>query len=57
MTANKLGNKPASMVAIAEEKIIKKQYDKAKLFASKALKYKNIKTLYKMRASDIINLK
>ena len=57
ITANKLGNKPASMVAIAEEKIIKKQYDKAKLFASKALKYKNIKTLYKMRASDIMNLK
>ena len=57
MTANRLGNKPASLVAIAEEKIIKKQYDKAKLFASKALKYKNIKTLYKIRASDIINLK
>ena len=45
------------MVALAEEKILKKQYAKAKLFASKALKYKNIKTLYKMRASDIINLK
>ncbi len=57
ITANKLGNKSASMVAIAEEKILKKQYDKAKIFASKALKYKNIKTLYKMRASDIINFK
>ena len=54
-TADKLGNRPASMVAIAEEKILKKQYNKAKLFASKALKYKNIKPLYKMRASDIIN--
>ncbi len=57
ITANKLGNKPASLVAIAEEKILKKQYEKAKLFASKALKYKNIKVLYKMRALDIINLK
>ena len=56
-TADKLGDKPASMVAIAEEKILKKQYKKAKLFASKALKYKNIKTLYKIRASDIINFK
>ena len=55
--ADKLGDKPASMVAVAEEKILKKQYKKAKLFASKALKYKNIKTLYKMRASDIINFK
>ena len=54
-TADKLGDRPASMVAIAEEKILKKQYNKAKLFASKALKYKNIKPLYKMRASDIIN--
>ena len=57
ITANKLGNKSASMVAIAEEKILKKQNDKAKFFASKALKYKNIKTLYKIRASDIINFK
>ena len=57
ITANKLGDKSASMVAIAEEKIIKKQYDKAKLFASKALKYKSIKTLYKMRALDIMNFK
>ncbi len=57
MNAEKLGDKPASLVAIAEEKILKKQYDKAKIFASKALKYKNIKTLYKMRASDIINFK
>ena len=57
ITANKLGNKSASMVAIAEEKILKKQYDKAKFFASKALKYKNIKTLYKMRALDIMNFK
>ena len=57
MNAEKLGNKPASLVAIAEEKILKKQYDKAKIFASKALKYKNIKTLYKIRASDIINFK
>ena len=56
-TANKLGNKPASIIAIAEEKILKKQNDKAKFFASKALKYKNIKTLYKIRASDIINFK
>ena len=55
--ADKLGDRPASMVAVAEEKILKKQYKKAKLFASKALKYKNIKTLYKMRASDIINFK
>ena len=57
MNAEKLGDKPASLVAIAEEKILKKQYDKAKIFASKALKYKNIKTLYKIRASDIINFK
>ena len=57
MNAKKLGDKPASLVAIAEEKILKKQYDKAKIFASKALKYKNIKTLYKIRASDIINFK
>ena len=57
VTSNKLGYKPASMVAIAEEKILKKQYKKAKLFASKALKFKNIKTLYKIRASDIINFK
>ncbi len=56
-TANTLGDKSAGMVAIAEEKLLKKQYDKAKLFASKALKYKNIKTLYKIRASDIINFK
>ena len=55
ITANKLGNKSASMVALAEEKILRKQKDKAKFFASKALKYKNIKTLYKMRALDIIN--
>ena len=55
MNADKLGDKPASMLAIAEEKILKKQYDKAKIFASKALKYKNIKNLYKMRALDIIN--
>ena len=54
---NKLGDKPTSMVAIAEEKILKKQYKKAKIFASKALKFKNIKTLYKIRASDIINFK
>ena len=57
MNAEKLGDKPASLVAIAEEKILKKQYDKAKIFASKALKYKNIKTLYKIRASDIMNFK
>ena len=57
VTANKLGVKPVSMIAIAEEKNLKKQYDKAKFFASKALKYKNIKTLYKIRASDIINFK
>ena len=57
MTAEKLGDRPASLVAIAEEKILKKQYDKAKIFASKALEYKNIKTLYKIRASDIINFK
>ena len=57
MTANKLGDEPASMVAIAEEKILKKQYKKAKHFASKALKLKNIKTLYKMRALDIMNFK
>ena len=57
VTSNKLGYKPASMVAIAEEKILKKQYKKAKLFASKALKFKNIKTLYKMRALDIMNFK
>ena len=57
ITNNKLGDKSASMVAIAEEKILKKQYDKAKLFASKALKYKDIKNLYKMRALDIINFK
>ena len=56
-TANKLGNKPVSIVALAEEKNLKKQYDKAKFFASKALKYKNIKTLYKMRALDIMNFK
>ena len=56
-TANKLGDKSASMVAIAEEKILKKQYKKAKLFASKALKFKNIKTLYRMRALDIMNFK
>ena len=56
-TANKLGYKSASMVAIAEEKLLKKQYDKAKLFASEALKYKNIKNLYKMRALDIMNFK
>ena len=56
-TANKLGYKSASMVAIAEEKMLKKQYDKAKLFASEALKYKNIKNLYKMRALDIMNFK
>ena len=56
-TANKLGNKPASMVAIAEEKLLKKQYDKAKLFASKALEYKKIKNLYKMRALDIMSFK
>ena len=55
--ANRLGDKPTSMVALAEEKIIKKQYDKAKLFASEALKYKNIKNLYKMRALDIMNFK
>ena len=55
ITANKLGDEPASMVAIAEEKILKKQYKKAKLFASKALKLKNIKTLYKIRALDIMN--
>ncbi len=55
MNAEKLGDKPAGLVAIAEEKILRKQYDKAKIFASKALKYKNIKTLYKIRASDIIN--
>ena len=54
-TANKLGDQPVSMVAIAEEKILKKQYDKAKLFASKALNFKNIKNLYKMRALDIMN--
>ena len=57
MTADKLGEKAASMVAIAEEKILKRQYDKAKFFASRALQYKNIKTLYKVRASDIINFK
>ena len=57
MNNEKLGDKPASLVAIAEEKILKKQYNKAKIFASKALKYKNIKILYKMRASDIINFK
>ena len=57
MNAEKLGDKPASLVAIAEEKILKKQYDKAKLFASEALKYKNIKNLYKMRALDIMNFK
>ena len=56
-TASKLGDKSASMVAIAEEKVLKKQYDKAKFFASKALKFKKIKTLYKMRALDIINLR
>ncbi len=54
---SKLGYKSASMVAIAEEKLLKKKYDKAKFFASKALKYKNIKTLYKIRALDIINIK
>ena len=57
MNAEKLGDKPTSLVAIAEEKILRKQYDKAKIFASKALKYKNIKTLYKIRALDIINFK
>ena len=57
MNAEKLGDKPTSLVAIAEEKILKKQFAKAKIFASKALKYKNIKTLYKIRASDIINFK
>ena len=57
MNTEKLGDNAASLVAIAEEKILKKQYDKAKIFASKALKYKNIKTLYKIRASDIINFK
>lgn len=56
-TANKLGNKPASIIAIAEEKILKKQYKKAKLYASKALRFKNIETLYKIRALDIVNLK
>ena len=56
-TANKLGNKPASIIAIAEEKILKKQYKKAKLYASRALRFKNIETLYKMRALDIVNLK
>ena len=55
--SNKLGDKPGSMVALAEEKILKKEYDKAKFFASKALKYQNIKTLYKMRALDIMNFK
>ena len=57
ITANKLGYKPESMVAIAEEKILKRQYKKAKHFASKALKFKNIKPLYKMRALDIMNYK
>ncbi len=57
MNAKKLGDKPSGLVAIAEEKVLKKQYDKAKIFASKALKYKNIKTLYKIRALDIINFK
>ena len=57
MNTEKLGDNAASLVAIAEEKILKKQYDKAKIFASKALEYKNIKTLYKIRASDIINFK
>ena len=36
ITANKLGYKPESMVAIAEEKILKRQYKKAKHFAFKA---------------------
>ncbi len=57
ITANKLGYKPESMVAIAEEKILKRQYKKAKHFAFKALKFKNIKPLYKMRALDIMNYK
>ena len=54
-TASKLGYKSISLVAIAEEKILKKQYKKAKIYASKALEFKNIKTLYKIRALDIIN--
>ena len=57
ITTNQLGDEPASMVAIAEEKILKKENKKAKIFASKALKLKNIKTLYKMRALDIMNFK
>ena len=55
INASKLGDKSVVMVAIAEEKLLKKQYNKAKFFASKALQYKNIKTLYKIRALDIIN--
>ena len=48
--------KSISMVALAEEKILKKQYKKAKKIASKALQDNNIKSLYKIRALDIINL-
>ena len=56
VTSHKLKMKSISMVAQAEEKILKKQYKKAKKIASKALQDNNIKSLYKIRALDIINL-
>ncbi len=53
--SNKLNMKSESLVALAEEKMLKKNYKKAKLLALKALKNDKIKSLYKIRALDIIN--
>ena len=56
IASTKLKIKSISLVAQAEEEILKKQLKKAKYYATLALKDNNINDLYKFRAIDILNI-
>lgn len=56
LSATKLKIKSISLLAQAEEELLKKRIKKAKYFANLALKDNKIRNLYKFRAIDILNI-
>ena len=56
IASTRLEIKSISLVAQAEEEVLKKRLKRAKYFANLALKEDNLNDLYKFRAIDILNI-
>lgn len=56
IASTRLNIKSISLIAQAEEEVLKKRLKKAKYFANLALKEDNLNNLYKFRAIDILNI-